>query len=174
MTGDRLSSPAAGIAVPELVLAALVARRPRLRPPQPAKAAPSEVIFLAQLVILMLVGRLLGEAMQRIGQPSVMGQLLAGILLGPSVLGALLARPAARALSRAPRSRRRCSTRISQFGILLLLLLTGMETDLKLVQQGRPRRDQHLAHRRRRAVRLRLRARPVAAGIAAAAIPTSG
>ena len=54
-----------------------------------AGAAPSEVVFIAQLVILMLVGRLLGEAMQRIGQPAVMGQLLAGILLGPSVLGAL-------------------------------------------------------------------------------------
>ena len=36
---------------------------------------PSEVIFLTQLIVLMLVGRLLGEAMQRIGQPSVMGQL---------------------------------------------------------------------------------------------------
>src|SRR5579864_7934103 len=51
--------------------------------------APSEALFLAQLVLLMLAGRLLGEAMLRIGQPAVMGQLLAGILLGPSVLGAL-------------------------------------------------------------------------------------
>ena len=31
----------------------------------------------------MLVGRLLGEAMLRIGQPAVMGQLIAGLLLGP-------------------------------------------------------------------------------------------
>jgi len=30
----------------------------------------------------------MGEAMQRIGQPAVMGQLIAGILLGPSVFGA--------------------------------------------------------------------------------------
>src|SRR5262245_45993673 len=49
----------------------------------------SEVVFLAQLIVLMLAGRLLGEAMNRIGQPSVMGMLLAGILLGPSALGAL-------------------------------------------------------------------------------------
>src|SRR5271166_5942451 len=34
---------------------------------------PSGVIFIAQLVVLMAVGRLLGEAMQRTGQPSVMG-----------------------------------------------------------------------------------------------------
>src|SRR5262249_29771965 len=51
---------------------------------------PSEVIFLVQLITLMLVGRLLGEAMSRIGQPSVMGMLLGGIVLGPSMLGALL------------------------------------------------------------------------------------
>ena len=48
---------------------------------------PSEVVFLAELIALMLVGRLLGEAMARLGQPAVMGQLLAGIILGPSVLG---------------------------------------------------------------------------------------
>jgi hypothetical protein len=56
---------------------------------QGAHAEPAEVIFLVQLVLLMLTGRLLGEAMTRVGQPSVMGMLLAGMLLGPSVLGAL-------------------------------------------------------------------------------------
>jgi len=51
--------------------------------------APSEALFLAQIVVLLLVGRLVGEAMQRIGQPAVMGQMIAGILLGPSVFGAI-------------------------------------------------------------------------------------
>jgi len=46
---------------------------------------PSEALFIAQIVLLLLVGRLLGEVMQRIGQPSVIGQLIAGIVLGPSV-----------------------------------------------------------------------------------------
>src|SRR5215475_12498838 len=50
---------------------------------------PSEFVFVAQLVLLMLVGRVLGEAMIRIKQPGVMGQLIAGLVLGPSVLGAL-------------------------------------------------------------------------------------
>jgi Kef-type K+ transport system membrane component KefB len=50
---------------------------------------PSEAIFIAQIVLLLLVARLLGEIMQRIGQPAVMGQLIAGIVLGPSVFGAL-------------------------------------------------------------------------------------
>jgi Kef-type K+ transport system membrane component KefB len=95
---------------------------------------PSEVLFLAVLIILMLVGRLLGEAMQRIGQPSVMGQLLAGILLGPSVLGLLWPDLQHAIFPRAPEQKAMINA-ISQFGILLLLLLTGMETDLKLVRK---------------------------------------
>src|SRR5438105_2097875 len=49
----------------------------------------SEAILLAQILLLIFLGGLLGEGMLRIGQPAVMGQLLAGILLGPSVLGLL-------------------------------------------------------------------------------------
>lgn len=44
----------------------------------------SEATLLVQLALLLLVGRLLGEAMQRLGQPAVMGHLLAGMVLGPS------------------------------------------------------------------------------------------
>lgn len=99
-----------------------------------AGGGPSEVIFLAQLITLMVVGRLMGEAMSRIGQPSVMGQLLAGILLGPSVLG-LVWPDVQHALFPAAKEQKAMIDAISQFGILLLLLLTGMETDLKLVRK---------------------------------------
>ncbi len=98
------------------------------------KGGASEVIFLVQLIVLMLVGRLLGEAMNRIGQPSVMGMLLGGILLGPSVLGGLWP-DAQRALFPASPEQKAMLDGISQFGILLLLLLTGMETDLRLVRK---------------------------------------
>jgi Kef-type K+ transport system membrane component KefB/nucleotide-binding universal stress UspA family protein len=98
-----------------------------------AKSGPSEVIFLAQLILLMLVGRLLGEAMNRVGQPSVMGMLLAGILLGPSGLGALWPDLQHAIFPSSPEQKAMLDG-ISQFGILLLLLLTGMETDLKLVR----------------------------------------
>jgi Kef-type K+ transport system membrane component KefB/nucleotide-binding universal stress UspA family protein len=100
---------------------------------QGGQSSPSEVIFLAQLVTLMLVGRLLGEAMSRIGQPSVMGMLLGGIVLGPSVLGALWPDLQHALFPRTPEQKAMLDG-ISQFGILLLLLLTGMETDLKLVR----------------------------------------
>ena len=44
------------------------------------------LLFL-HLAILIGLARLMGELMKRLGQPAVLGELLAGILLGPSVLG---------------------------------------------------------------------------------------
>jgi Sodium/hydrogen exchanger family len=92
----------------------------------------SNALFVAQLIALLLVGRLLGEIMLRIGQPVVMGQLLAGILLGPSVLGAVF--PHAQ-LALFPKSadQRSMIDAVGQLGVLMLLLLTGMETDLSVV-----------------------------------------
>ena len=97
------------------------------------KGGPSEVIFLTQLITLMVVGRLLGELMNRIGQPSVMGMLLGGIVLGPSVLGVLWPDLQHAVFPSTPEQKAMLDG-VSQFGILLLLLLTGMETDLKLVR----------------------------------------
>ena len=96
--------------------------------------ASTEVSFFAALLALILVGRLLGEAMNRIGQPSVMGQLLAGILLGPSVLGWLYP-DFQHWLFASTKEQGSMLNAIAQMGILLLLLLTGMETDLKLVRR---------------------------------------
>src|SRR5437667_11635305 len=98
-----------------------------------AKTGASEVIFLVQLVALMLVGRVLGEIMNRIGQPSVMGMLLGGIMLGPSVLGVLWPDLQHAVFPRTAEQKAMLDG-VSQYGILLLLLLTGMETDLKLVR----------------------------------------
>src|SRR5262247_1920633 len=98
-----------------------------------AKKGASEVIFLVQLVALMLVGRLLGELMNRIGQPSVMGMLLGGIVLGPTVLGVIWPALQHAIFPSAPEQKAMLDG-LAQFGILLLLLLTGMETDLKLVR----------------------------------------
>jgi Kef-type K+ transport system membrane component KefB len=83
-------------------------------------------VFFWQIIALLLCGRLLGEAMQRIGQPAVLGQLIAGILLGPSVLGALW--PQLQHALFPPTSEQKAMTdAVAQLGILLLLLLTGME-----------------------------------------------
>jgi Kef-type K+ transport system membrane component KefB/nucleotide-binding universal stress UspA family protein len=97
-------------------------------------AGPSEALFLAQIVTLMLSGRLLGEAMLRIGQPAIMGQLLAGVILGPSLFG-LVWPDLQHALFPSTPAQKSMLDAVSQIGILLLLLLTGMETDLKLVRK---------------------------------------
>jgi Kef-type K+ transport system membrane component KefB/nucleotide-binding universal stress UspA family protein len=97
---------------------------------------PSEALFIAQIVLLLLLGRLLGEVMQRIGQPAVMGQLIAGVILGPSVFGALW--PEAQdAIFPAGHEQKAMLEAVSDLGILMLLLLTGMEMDLKLVKRAR-------------------------------------
>jgi hypothetical protein len=54
---------------------------------EPNTSVRSEALFFVQLGVLLLIGRGLGEIMQKLGQPAVMGQLLGGVLLGPSVLG---------------------------------------------------------------------------------------
>src|SRR5476651_729245 len=99
-----------------------------------AAKGPSEVIFIAQILALLIVGRLLGEAMLRVKQPAVMGQLIAGLLLGPSLFGLILPDIAHELFPKNPEQKAMIDA-ISQFGILLLLLLTGMETNLKLVRQ---------------------------------------
>ena len=93
-------------------------------------------IFFAQILLLVAVGRLLGEWMQRIGQPAVIGQLLAGIVLGPSVFGTIW--PSVQQAIFAPNaSDRQMLNAVSELGGLLLLLLTGMETDLAFVRRVR-------------------------------------
>src|SRR5664279_1052754 len=99
-----------------------------------APHGPSELLFVAQIMVLILVGRLLGEVMLRFKQPAVMGQLIAGLMLGPSLLGAVFL-DWQHALFPAVKEQKAMLDGIAQFGILMLLLLTGMETDLKLVKQ---------------------------------------
>jgi Kef-type K+ transport system membrane component KefB/nucleotide-binding universal stress UspA family protein len=99
-------------------------------------AGPSEVVFLTQIIVLMVAGRGLGEAMLRIGQPAVMGQLIAGILLGPSVLGALW--PGVQHAIFPPGGDQKAMIdAVGKLGILMLLLLTGMETDLSVMRRSR-------------------------------------
>ncbi|MGA1834339.1 cation:proton antiporter [Rhizobium wenxiniae] len=92
---------------------------------------PSEALFLVQIIILVVVGRLLGEAMVRLGQPSIMGQIIGGILLGPSVFGLILPDTQA-ALFPDAEAQKAMADAVAQLGILFLLLLAGMETDLGL------------------------------------------
>lgn len=95
-----------------------------------------EATFIAELILLLVVGRGLGEILQRLGQPAVMGQLIGGILLGPSLFGWLWPSAQHYVFSNDPVQKSMISA-VSQLGVLMLLLLTGMETDLKLVRRVR-------------------------------------
>src|SRR5882672_7368039 len=93
-------------------------------------------IFVAELILLLFFGRLIGEGMTRIGQPAIFGQLLAGVLLGPSIFGAVLPDLRHLVFPETPALKSMIDA-VSQIGILLLLLLTGMETNLALVNRKR-------------------------------------
>jgi Kef-type K+ transport system membrane component KefB/nucleotide-binding universal stress UspA family protein len=98
----------------------------------------SEATFIAAIVLILLAARLLGEAAQRLGQPAVIGQLAAGILLGPSLFGLVWPQGQHAVFPHDPAQRGMLDA-IGQFGVLLLLLLTGMDADVKLIRTiGRP------------------------------------
>src|ERR1700680_3001285 len=127
---QRRSLPAAGF-----LLAAIIVILPTTAfAAEGAASVSSETICIAALGLWLLVGRLMGEPAQRLGQPAVMGQLIGGLLLGPSVLGLIW--PAAQhALFAGTPEQKSMINAVSQLGILMLLLLTGMETDLQLVKR---------------------------------------
>jgi Kef-type K+ transport system membrane component KefB/nucleotide-binding universal stress UspA family protein len=91
-----------------------------------------ETLLVLQAALLLLVGRGLGEIMQRFGQPAVIGQLLAGLILGPSCFGWIW--PEAQQAIFA-KDKLDLIKGLGDIGILMLLLLTGMETDLSLVRR---------------------------------------
>ncbi len=90
------------------------------------------LLVLLQLAVLLLVSRGLGELMRRIDLPPVVGELLAGVLLGPSLLGWVFP-----ALQTAifPKSQIQSDLLavVSWLGVLFLLIVTGLETDLNLI-----------------------------------------
>ena len=92
------------------------------------------LMFWVQCVVLVLVARLLGAAMNRIGQPAVIGELAAGVVLGATLFGALWPSAAAWLFPRDPVQSAMLLT-VGWVGIVMLLILTGFETDLGLIRQ---------------------------------------
>ncbi len=74
-------------------------------------------IFFLQLLAILLMARLLAEVAVRLELPSVIGELLAGVILGPSLLGWLQPNEVLKLLA--------------EIGIILLLFEVGLETDIR-------------------------------------------
>lgn len=91
------------------------------------------LLFWTQLLVLLTVARGLGLFVQRFGQPAVVGELAAGLLIGPSIFGRL-APGAAEALFPGGATESAPLLAVSWLGVGFLLVLTGYETDLKLLR----------------------------------------
>lgn len=85
-------------------------------------------LFLAQVLAIVAVARLLGMAMSRIGQPAVVGEMLAGVVLGPTLFGALA--PQLHGMLFAPPSLGSLQL-ASQLGVILYLYTLGLDLDPK-------------------------------------------
>ena len=112
-------------------------------------------IFFAQVLLLMTLGRLLGEWMQRIRQPAVIGQLLAGIILGPSVFGAIWA-AGQQAIFPPNSSDRQMLNAVSEIGVLLLTAIDRHGDGFGACKARRPHRSHHFCRRNRHSFWLRL------------------
>lgn len=75
-----------------------------------------ELPFFTNLLILLVAARLLGEVFERFKQPSMIGEIIAGIILGPSLLNIIHGTEAIHV--------------ISDLGVFLLVILAGLEIDI--------------------------------------------
>ncbi len=88
-------------------------------------------ILLAQIVTIILVARLFGWICTKIGQPTVMGEIVAGIVLGPSLFGMYFPELSASLFPKASLGNLQF---LSQVGLILFMFIIGMELDLKMLK----------------------------------------
>ncbi|HIJ72885.1 MAG TPA: PTS transporter subunit EIIA [Candidatus Hydrogenedentes bacterium] len=95
------------------------------------------LLFLIQVLVLLVFAKILGGLCQRRGIPALAGEILAGILLGPTVFGRIL--PSfQRAIFPPDVTQVTMLETVSWFGVLFLLLATGFEVDISTVwKQGK-------------------------------------
>lgn len=88
-------------------------------------------ILLIQIVTIILVARMFGWVFKKIGQPTVIGEIIAGIVLGPSLFGMYF--PDFSATLFPPDSFGNLKI-LSQFGLIMFMFVVGMELDLKVLR----------------------------------------
>jgi len=88
-------------------------------------------MLLLQIISILLVSRVFGFLFVKIGQPTVIGEILAGIVLGPSLLGYFF--PEAYSFLFAPDSLSNIYI-LSEIGLVLFMFVIGMELDLSALK----------------------------------------
>jgi Kef-type K+ transport system membrane component KefB len=93
-------------------------------------------IFLLQVLLLLGLARGLGEVVRRLGHPPLVGEIAIGLLLGPTLLGRALPELQLALFPPDPIQQTMLDT-VSWFGVLFLLLETGLEVDLSAAWRQR-------------------------------------
>lgn len=114
------SLPAAGAKTPDEAAGAVGALRERLQEPLS--------LLLAQVILIVLLARIFGAWFVKMGQPAVIGEMVAGIVLGPSVAGVLLPGASHFIFPASSLGRLRM---LSQVGVILFMFAVGMEMDVR-------------------------------------------
>src|SRR5262249_43290110 len=101
-----------------------------------AAAADGHVFFhvLLALLVVIVAARLLGAVFERLQQPAVIGEVIAGIFLGPSLLGRVSPDVSAYLL---PASVAPFLSVLAQVGVVLFMFLVGLELDTGTLQHKR-------------------------------------
>ena len=82
--------------------------------------------ILVELAIIIVLARIAGWLFTKVGQPAVVGEIIAGILLGPSIIGAELSdRHSSRSTSG------RTSRVLASIGLVLFMFVVGLELDTR-------------------------------------------
>jgi Kef-type K+ transport system membrane component KefB len=89
-------------------------------------------ILLLQIITIILVARVFGVICKKIRQPTVIGEIAAGIFLGPSFIGQYLPEYSAFLFPRDSLSNLQF---LSQIGLILFMFVVGMELDLKILKK---------------------------------------
>ncbi len=88
-------------------------------------------LLLAQIITIILTARLFGWICMKIGQPSVIGEIIAGIILGPSLVGLYFPDFFTTLF---PKESLGNLQFLSQIGLILFMFVVGMELDLKVLK----------------------------------------
>ncbi len=88
-------------------------------------------LILAQIVTILIVSRIFAFIFRKIHQPTVIGEIIAGIVLGPSLLGMLFPEFSSALF---PENSLGNLSLLSQVGLILFMFMVGMELDIKVIQ----------------------------------------
>lgn len=104
-----------------------------------SKLSSEEVLsFLIIVSIILIAARVLGEVFRKFKQPAVIGEILAGILLGPSLLGTVAPDVFNDLFTSSNGIPYKAFDGFAQIGIILLMFIAGFEVDLKQIRlQGK-------------------------------------